>query len=130
MLLGGTTMNTFQDYLNTIEVHEKRARMEEIFDWIYKNYPQLNGVIKWNQPMFVHDNTFIIGFSIAKNHISFTPEEYTINMFSKDIKDSGYEHTKGLAKIKWEDEIDFNLLKRIIDFNIVDKKGCTTFFRK
>lgn len=123
-------MSTLKDYLDKIDIQEQRLRMEEIFNWIDKNYPQLETAIKWNQPMFMDHGTFIIGFSMAKHHMSFTPEEYGISIFSEDIKQSGYEHTKGLAKIKWTDEIDYDLLKRVIDFNIMDKANCTTFFRK
>lgn len=79
--------------------------------------------------MFTDHGTFIIGFSRAKHHLSFGPEEVVINMFLDDIKKSGYGYTKGLVKIKWSEEIDYRLIKRIIDFNITDKAECTTFFR-
>lgn len=38
------------------------------------------------------------------------------------------DHQK--AKIKLEDDIDYVLLTRLIDFNIKDKAECKTFFRK
>jgi len=80
--------------------------------------------------MFTDHDTFIIGFSIAKHHISFTPEEFSINVFLNDIEKAGYEHTKGIVKIKWTDDIDYPLLHKIIQFNIEDKMNCSTFFRK
>jgi len=123
-------MKVLKDYLDSIEVLEQSIKMEEVFNWILENFPQLEVAIKWNQPMFTDHGTFIIGFSKAKNHMSFSSEEFCINIFSEEIKKSGYEHTKGLAKIKWTDDIDFLLLKRIIEFNISDKAECSTFFRK
>lgn len=122
-------MSTFNDYLSSIKIVEQKNRMAEILRWIEENFPNLETVIKWNQPMFVNNGTFIIGFSIAKNHIAFSPEEFTINIFVNDILESGYEHTKRLVRIKWTDDIDYSLIKRIIEFNINDKKKCTTFFR-
>ncbi len=80
--------------------------------------------------MFTDHGTLIIGFSEAKNHMSFTPEEAVIQLFSEEIVKSGYEHTKGIVKIKWTDEIDYELLKKLIEFNIREKAECTTFFRK
>jgi uncharacterized protein YdhG (YjbR/CyaY superfamily) len=36
--------------------------------------------IKWNQPMFSDHGTFIIGFSIAKEHIAVAPEAVVISL--------------------------------------------------
>jgi hypothetical protein len=35
-----------------------------------------------------------------------------------------------LFRIKWEQEIPYSLLERIIHFNIEDKKECSTSWRK
>ncbi len=121
---------TIEGYLDKIEVPEQRSRMVEIFNWISETYPSLTSEIKWNQPMFIDHGTFIIGFSMAKHHMSFTPEEAVINIFSEDIEKAGYERTKGLAKIKWTDEVNYDLLAKMIDYNIETKKDCKTFFRK
>lgn len=80
--------------------------------------------------MFTDHDTFIIGFSIAKHHMSFTPEEYCLTIFLEEIEKAGYEHTKGIVKIKWTEEVDYPLLRKIIQFNIEDKTNCKTFFRK
>ncbi len=123
-------MEKFDSYLKEIQVPEQKARMEQLFRWIGEKFPNLEAEIKWNQPMFTDHGTFIIGFSMAKHHMSFTPEEAVITIFSEDIKKLGYDRTKGLAKIKWTDEVDYTLLEKIIEFNIADKAECTTFFRK
>lgn len=123
-------MDAFKNYIDSIESMEQKNRMIEIFSWIRENFPNLGQVIKWNQPMFTDHDTFIIGFSIAKHHLSFTPEEYGITVFLEDIEKSGYEHTKGIVKIKWNNEVDYPLLRKLIQFNVDDKKNCTTFFRK
>ncbi|MBN2797371.1 MAG: DUF1801 domain-containing protein [Clostridia bacterium] len=123
-------MKTIEDYLKEIQVQEQHDRMKELFDWIKTHYPQLEGVIKWNQPMFTDHGTFIIGFSTAKKHFSFNPEPQVIEMFKEDIHNAGYETTMALGKIKWTDQTDFDLLKKLIDFNLEDKKEMTSFFRK
>lgn len=123
-------MEILKDYLEKIQNAGQKARMVELFQWVYDTFPNLEAVIKWNQPMFIDHGTFIIGFSMAKYHMSFTPEESVITQFLEDIVKSGYDHTKGLVKIKWTDEIDYSLIKRIVEFNIADKSECTTFFRK
>lgn len=123
-------MGELMNYIESIQVPEQKVRMVEVFQWVKEVFPNLEAVIKWNQPMFMDHGTFIIGFSKAKNHMSFTLEEAVMKIFLEDIEKSGYEHTKLLAKIKWTDEVDFDLLKKMIEFNIADKATCTTFFRK
>ena len=122
-------MDTLEEYLETLP--EKNAhRMNEIFGWILEKYPNLKPRIGWNQPMFTDHGTFIIGFSSAKNHLSATIEPQAIPVFAEKIKDSGYEQTKMLFKIKWSEPVNYELLSEMIEYNIADKAECTTFWRK
>lgn len=107
----------------------KQARVEEILFWILNNYSDLTPVIKWNEPMFILNNTFIIGFSVSKNHIAISPEVKGIKQHEKVIDKAGYEHTNNIIRIKWHQEINYNLIKTLIEFNIVDKEDYTTFWR-
>ena len=122
-------MKNFVDFLNTMEDREKRARMEDILQHITNKFPELKREIKWNQPMFTDHNTFIIAFSVAKNHISISPETKALDHFDEQIKQAGYERTKMLFKIKWTDKINFDLLDAMIDYNIKEKKNMTRFWR-
>ncbi|NLM24801.1 MAG: iron chaperone [Firmicutes bacterium] len=106
-------MKTFGDFLAQIGEPEKRKKLELIFQHLKTKFPHLQEEIKWNQPMFTDHGTFIIAFSVAKGHISVAPEEKTISLF----------------RIKWTDEIDFDLLDRIVAFNIEDKQGMDQFWR-
>lgn len=127
---GGNKMKVFEEYLNGIDNLKHRERLEEIFDWIEKQYPNLEGKIAWNQPMFTDHGTYILGFSISKNHLAVAPETIGIDHFYDEILRSGYECTKQLIRIPWKSEVDFSLLDRMIAFNIMDKANCDTFWRK
>ena len=122
-------MNVFADFLAGIENPQHRERMEEVFRFITTKFPELEPVIKWNQPMFTDHGTYIIGFSVAKQHMSVAPEEVVIEKFAEDIVQAGYTHTKGLFRITWTNPVDFSLLKKMIEFNISDKADSTTFWR-
>lgn len=76
-----------------------KFKLEPIFEQIQKEFPNLTVELKWNQPMFIINGTFIIGFSVAKNHISITPEAVTMAIFTNDIKAANYEATNNLFKI-------------------------------
>jgi len=123
-------MEVFKEYLANIEDPEKRTRIEGILDLIIRKYPVLKPKIAWNQPVLTHHGTFIIGFSLAKDHISVSPEKVVVDRFSDEISRSGYEHSKMLIRIPWDKPVDFSLLEKMIDFNILDKADCTTFWRK
>ena len=76
-----------------------KFKLEPIFEQIQKEIPNLTVELKWNQPMFIINGTFIIGFSVAKNHISIAPEAVTMAIFTNDIKVANYEATNNLFKI-------------------------------
>lgn len=123
-------METFEDYLKTIGDDDHRLRMQDILEWIADEFPQLEERVAWSQPMFVKEDTFIIGFSTAKNHLSVAPEKAGLREFSEAIEKAGYNTTKELIQIKWTQEVDYALLRRMIAFNIEDKEGYPYFWRK
>ncbi len=129
-ILGGNKMEVFAEYLASIDNPQHRARTEEVLEWITKKFPKLTPKIAWNQPMFTDHNTFIIGFSVANKHLAISPELAGMNRFSDEIVNAGYEHSKNLFRIKWDSPVDFSLLEKIIEFNVLDKADCSTFWRK
>ncbi|MCK9524958.1 MAG: iron chaperone [Limnochordia bacterium] len=123
-------MDVFAHYLAGMEDPEQKARFSEVLDWIAKTYPDLDKRIAWNQPMFTHHGTFIIGFSAAKAHMAVAPERAGIDQFVAELVEAGYHYTAEIFRIKWSTDVDFTLLGRIIEYNMEDKAGCTTFWRK
>ena len=123
-------MQVFEDFLAGIADPGQRARTQEVLAWVADSFPQLEPVIKWNQPMFTDHGTFIIGFSVAKHHLGVAPEKAGIDRFSDAIVRAGYEHSQQLMRIPWKSPVDFGLLEQIIEFNIADKKDCASFWRK
>ncbi|MBA8779404.1 DUF1801 domain-containing protein [Staphylococcus schleiferi subsp. coagulans] len=125
-------METLDDFLETIDKETHQEKLKNVLQTILENYPELTMEIKWNQPMLLYkDNgSFILGFSKAKPHFAISPEKYTLDTFADDIKAAGYQMTKMFLKIKWTDEVNYDLLYRIIDFNIKDKKDSSSFWRR
>ncbi|MBS4192281.1 iron chaperone [Bacillus sp. FJAT-49705] len=123
-------MEVFAEYLAGIDNPQHRSRTEEVLGWVTKEFPNLMPVIKWNQPMFTDHGTFIIGFSIAKHHLAVAPERAGIIHFSDEIVQAGYEHTQQLIRFPWDRPVDFSLFGKMIEYNILDKADCSTFWRK
>lgn len=122
-------MEVFADYFASIDQPRHRARTEEVMDWVVETFPDLVPKLAWKQPMFTDHGTFIIGFSVSKHHLAVSPERAGIIQFSEEILQAGYDHTKELLRIRWDQPVDFSLLQKMIEFNIMDKAGCTTFWR-
>ncbi|MCD8509369.1 MAG: iron chaperone [Bacillus sp. (in: Bacteria)] len=123
-------METIDDFLKTIDNDDHRDRTKEVLTWVQQTFPHLEPTIKWKQPMFTDHGTYIIGFSVAKHHLAVAPERVTINQFTNDIVEAGYEHTNELVRFKWDRPTNFSLLQKMIEFNIEDKADCSTFWRK
>lgn len=123
-------MHKFDPFFNKLEDVNHLGKVQELFEWIENTFPQLQREFKWNTPMYTNHGTFILGISSAKAHISIAPENHTMSLFKDKISASGYGQTAGLFKVKWNQEIDYDLLHEIISFNIQDKVDCETFWRK
>ncbi|MFC4810938.1 iron chaperone [Paenibacillus sp. GCM10023250] len=123
-------MEPFEGYLAGIQYPQHQARTRDVLDFAAKKFPRLVPLVKWNQPMFADHGTFIIGFSTAKTHLAVAPENAAMLAFADEIAQAGYETTKGLIRIRWDQPVDFALLEQIMAFNIRDKEDCSTFWRK
>lgn len=123
-------MEAFEEYLSGIENEAHRSKLRDVLSWVKDTFPTLEPKIAWNQPMFTDHGTFILGFSASKAHFSVSPEAHSITVFSDDIAKSGYTRGNNLFRIKWDEAVNYNLLERMIQYNLEDKKDCTTFWRK
>ncbi len=70
-------IKTLDEFLSTIPDADNRERMIDVV----LTYPELELRIAWNQPMFTHHGTYIIGFSAASKHMAMAPEHATIICF-------------------------------------------------
>ncbi|MBP1046128.1 DUF1801 domain-containing protein [Enterococcus sp. BWM-S5] len=123
-------METVKEFFDKIEDPQQHRKMTEVFEKVHAAFPDLEVKIAWNQPMFTTHGTFIIAFSTAKKHMSVAPEKAAIEHFSEEITKAGYKMTKELIQIPWDMPVDFELLQRIIMFNIQEKADYTSFWRK
>lgn len=129
-MLGVLKMHVFEEYLKSIKDESNRTIMRNLLDWVIATFPMLDTKIAWNQPHFVHEGTFIIAFTHAKAHLSVAPEYKAIDQFKKEIRDRKYLSTNFIFKIKWHQPMDLDLIKRIIEYNMKDKAGYKTYWRK
>lgn len=126
---GQNLLDFFSPVLDPITNPEHRTRASEVHTWVHTTYPQLTARIGWNQPMFTHRGTYIIGFSYAKAHMAVAPEAAGIQHFATQLDEHGIKHTAQLFRLPWSQPVPYPLLGEVIDFNIADKDGVTSFWR-
>ncbi|WP_240333987.1 iron chaperone [Rothia sp. ZJ932] len=122
-------LDFFAPILGRISDDEYRARAAEVLLWVHETFPELGVQIAWNQPMFTHHGTYIIGFSYASKHLSVAPEQAGINHISQELDKQGISYTPNLFRLPWTQEPPYELICRVIAFNIEDKAEITSFWR-
>lgn len=122
-------MHTIDEYLDSIENPDHRARLVDVLAWTRETFPQLELVVKWNQPMLLDHGTFIVGFSVAKKHLACAPEGQTVEFFADDLTRRGIDFGKKFIRLPWAQPFPYDLLTNIISHNIADKHNCTSFWR-
>ncbi|MDO5049392.1 MAG: iron chaperone [Actinomycetaceae bacterium] len=122
-------IKTLDEYLQTIPDADNRERMVSVLDWVKETYPDLELRIAWNQPMYTHHGTYIIGFSAAAKHMAMSPEREPMIHFEDVLKDRGVSYGTMLVRQPWNKPFDFELAKLFIDYQLETKADVTTFWR-
>ncbi len=121
-------IKTLDEYLETIPNDDNRARMLDVLVWVGLTYPELELRIAWNQPMFTHHGTYIIGFSAASKHIAMAPERATMIRFEQVMRERGTNFGTMLARQPWTKPFDYELLDAFIQHQLAEKQDITSFW--
>ena len=120
-------ISTLDEYLATIPNDENRARMVDVVVWVGLTYPELKLRIAWNQAMFIHHGTYIIGFSAASKHMAVAPERATMIRFEQVMREHGTDFGTMLARQPWDKPFDYELLDAFIQDQLTEKQDVTSF---
>ncbi|WP_291450562.1 DUF1801 domain-containing protein [Actinomyces sp. ICM47] len=121
-------ITTLDEFLATIPSADNRERMVDVVVWVGLTYPELELRIAWNQPMFTHHGTYIIGFSAAPKHMAMVPERATMIRFEQVMREHGTDFGTMLARQPWTKPFDYELLDAFIQDQLTEKQGITSFW--
>ena len=122
-------IKTLDEYLETIPNDDNRERMVDVVVWVGLTYPELELRIAWNQPMFTHHGTYIIGFSATSKHMAMAPERATMIRFEQVMRERGTDFGTMLARQPWNKPFDYELLDAFIQHQLTEKQDVTSFWR-
>ena len=121
-------IKTLDEFLATIPNDDNRARMVDVLVWVGLTYPELELRIAWNQPMFTHHGTYIIGFSAASKYMAMAPERATMIRFEQVMKERGTNFGKMFARQPWDKPFDYELATAFIEHQLTEKQDITSFW--
>ncbi|WP_333636990.1 iron chaperone [Ligilactobacillus animalis] len=123
-------MEQILEYIQRIDDPDNRLIFGDFINWLMTDFPELKPEYKWNQPMFTHHGTFIIGFSVAMKHFTVAPEMRTFEHFLPQIKDLKLKHGKKTFQLQFGQNIPYDLLRALINYTLADKQNVTSFWDK
>lgn len=121
-------ISTLDEYLETIPDDDNRARMVDVLVWVGLTYPELELCIAWNEPMFTHHGTYIVGFSAVSKHMAMAPERATMIRFEPAMRERGKDFGKMFARQPWNKPFDYELLDAFIQHQLAEKQAVTSFW--
>ena len=103
--------------------------MGDVLVWVGLAYPELELRIAWNQLMFTHHGTHVIGFSAAFTHMAMAPERATMIRFEPVMSEYGTNFGTILTRLPWHKPFDYELPDVFIQHQLAEKQYITSFWR-
>lgn len=118
---GSTTTRRFADpeaYFTSLDDMKART-MRAIFEVLRKEFPDLELVIAWNQPMLKRGKSYVFGASAATNHILIAPWDASI-LATLTPRLLGHEVNKKTVRVPADWKVDEALLCDMVRPDLVD----------
>lgn len=112
-------MGVIDDYIAGFE-GKTQDQLKIIYKVIKETAPELEEKISWGMPTFALSHN-IIHFAAHKAHIGLYPGAEAVEHFADALK--GYKTSKGAIQFPIDREIDTDLIRRILQFNLSRKDG-------
>ena len=114
--------NTLDEYLKEHDA-TKRRTVKAIIAALRKEYPQLELVIAWNQPMLKIGKQYVFGVMVASTYILIAPFDATVlAKLGKQL--TGYTVNKKTVQVPADWQVDATLLKAMVQ-PAIERSGQT-----
>lgn len=115
-------------YFDKIENDDDRVKVTNLYNELLKINENLAPIYAWNNPMIKYNEAFNCGISIAKSHFTVAFDVEALEFFKERISENGYKLNAKTFTIKYNQDIDFNLLKDMVLFSIELRKDAKGFW--
>lgn len=92
---------------------DQRTHITSLVGYVQENYPQLECVLAWNQPMFKNGKHYVIGFMPTKKHTNLlTVSDTAITTLAPEL--TNYKHGTRSISLPFDWTIDADLFHSVI----------------
>lgn len=116
-------------YFDKVENSENRKKVEELYNQLVELDPNLHILYAWNNPMIKYKEAFNCGITVAKAHFTLAFDTEALEFFKERIIENNYGLNLKTFKIKYDQEIDFDLLKDMVLFSIALRQDAKGFWK-
>jgi len=109
-----TTFSTIDEYIDTFE-GAKKNKLIDLFTFIKEILPEATATINYKMPTFKLNGN-LIHFAMFKNHLGVYPGDQAMKYFQDDLEI--FKTTKGAIQLGLDDDIPYDLIQRIINYNV------------
>ena len=97
----------------------QRVHIQNMVAHVAGQFPKLDLVVAWNQPMFKLGSKYILGFMSTKNHTNLlTVSDTVISEMSAEL--SGYRHGKRSISLPFDWVVDEQVFARVVALRLAE----------
>lgn len=111
-------IETIDEYISNYPLEIQKI-MKNLRKFINECVPDATEKISWGMPTFVYYGN-LVHFAVNKGYIGFYPADTGVSAFKDELTE--YKTTKGSIHFPFNKPIDYNLIKRIIEYRVVENK--------
>ncbi len=108
---GKPKARTIDEYLAPLE-REQRAALERLRQAIHATAPEAEECISYGIPAFRLNGKLLVFFGAAKNHCSFYPTSYPIELYKNDLK--AYGLARGTIRFEADKPLSLSLIRKLV----------------
>lgn len=116
-------------YFEQVEDGENRQKVVDLFNKLVAVDDNLTQIYAWNSPMIKYKEAFNCGITVAKAHFTMAFDTQALEFYKERILENGYGLNLKTFKIKYNQEIDFELLTEMVLFSIALRQDATGFWK-
>lgn len=116
-------------YFEQVENVENRRKVVDLFDNLAAIDDELTKIYAWNSPMIKYKESFNCGITVAKAHFTMAFDKEALEFFKERIIENGYGLNLKTFKIKYNQDIDLELLTEMVLFSINLRQDATGFWK-
>lgn len=116
-------------YFEQVEDLENRQKVVSLYEQLVAIDPDLSILYAWNNPMIKYKESFNCGITVAKAHFTMAFDTEALEFFRERIIAAGYGLNLKTFKIKYNQEIDFDLLREMVLFSIELRRDAKGFWK-